>query len=76
MKNIWVTGAGKGIGFQCVKSLSFSNNKIFALIRSRKDLKKFKNLKNVKVFIGSVNSTRTINKIFKFTLKKKLLSTA
>ena len=39
MKNILVTGAGKGIGFQCVKSLSFSNNKIFALIRSRKDLK-------------------------------------
>ena len=73
MKNILVTGAGKGIGFQCVKTLSFSNNKIFALIRSKKDLKKFKNLKNVKVFIGNVNSTRSINKIFKFTLKKKII---
>ena len=49
MNNVLITGAGKGIGFECVKKISLENDtKIFALIRSKSDKAKFKNFKKRK----------------------------
>ena len=74
MNNVLITGAGKGIGFECVKKISLENDtKIFALIRSNSDKAKFKNLKNVKVFVGNVNKQKDINKIFSYAKKKKIV---
>ncbi len=74
MKNILITGAGKGIGYECVKALS--NDKkvlIFALMRSKSDLKKFDKIKNVISFTGDVNNQKVINKIFNYALKRKIV---
>ena len=64
-RNILITGAGKGIGFECVKILSTDKeNFIYALVRSKSDLNKFKKIKNVIAFAGNVNNDADINKIF------------
>ena len=41
-KNILVTGAGKGIGEETVFSLLENGAYVYALIKSKKDNKKFK----------------------------------
>lgn len=74
MNGILITGAGKGIGFECVKNLkNLKGNKVLALVRSKKDINKFKNFKNVKVFFGNVNSKSSIKKIFQFATKNKII---
>ena len=74
MKNILITGAGKGIGYECVKVLAKEkNNLVYALIRSKKDLRKFDKLKNVKSFLGDVNKKKDIDKIFKYALNNKVI---
>lgn len=74
MNGILITGAGKGIGFECVKNLkNLKGNKVLALVRSKKDINKFKNFKNVKVFFGNVNSKSSIKKIFQFAAKNKII---
>lgn len=74
MNGILITGAGKGIGFECVKNLkNLKGNKVLALVRSKKDINKFKNFKNVKVFFGNVNSKNSIKKVFQFASKNKII---
>ncbi len=74
MNGILITGAGKGIGFECVKNLkNLKGNKVLALVRSKKDINKFKNFKNVKVFFGNVNSKNSIRKVFQFASKNKII---
>ena len=74
MNGILITGAGKGIGFECVKNLkNLKDNKVLALVRSKRDINKFKNFKNVKVFFGNVNSKNSIKKIFQFATKNKII---
>ena len=41
-KNILVTGAGKGIGESCVYNIIFNGGFVYALIKNKKDNKKFK----------------------------------
>ena len=73
MNCVLVTGAGKGIGYSCVERISKSKNtKVIALIKSKKDLKKFDKFKNVFLISGNVNSSVTIKKIFNFAKKKKI----
>lgn len=62
-KNILVTGAGKGIGESCVYNIIFNGGFVYALIKNKKDNKKFKKLKNVKIFNGNVNNKKLILKI-------------
>ena len=74
MRGILITGAGKGIGYECAKY--FSNNrdfKVLILIRSKSDLKKFKKFKNVICFIGDVKKKKNINQIFNYANKKKII---
>ena len=39
-KNILITGAGKGIGFECVKNCIKEGAFVYALIKDRRDIKK------------------------------------
>ena len=49
-KNILITGAGKGIGESCVHNVILNGGYVYALIKNKKDNKKFKKFKNVKIF--------------------------
>lgn len=71
MKNVLVTGAGKGIGFATTIALINKGYYVFALIRDRKDNKKFKNLINLKIFNGDANNHKLIEKIIKYANNKK-----
>ena len=63
-KNVLITGAGKGtFGESALKNFVKKHANVYALIRNKKDNYKFKNLKNVKIFNGSVSSGQLINKI-------------
>ena len=49
-KNIFITGAGKGIGLSTTLEAIKQGAFVYALVKSKKDKKKFKNLKNM-VFV-------------------------
>ena len=70
-KTILVTGCGKGIGYDFVKFASSQGANIYGITKSKNDLKKFKNLKNTKVFIGDVTKTDNIKKILNYSIKQK-----
>ena len=55
-KNILITGAGKGIGFESVKNCITEGAFVYALIKDKRDKKKFDILrKNThKIFVGDV----------------------
>jgi NAD(P)-dependent dehydrogenase (short-subunit alcohol dehydrogenase family) len=64
--NILITGAGKGIGFECVKNFTNKGAFVYALVRNKEDSIKFKKLnKNkFKIFYGDVRLKKNIIKIF------------
>lgn len=68
-KNVLITGAGKGIGFSTLKEAISEGAFVFAVVRSSKDSKKFKGIKNLKIFYGDVSNKKLISKIFKYSLK-------
>jgi len=70
-KNVLVTGAGKGIGEETVFSLLKKGVYVYALIKSKKDNKKFKDYKNIKIYNGNVNNVNLIKKILKDSTKNK-----
>lgn len=70
-KNILVTGVGKGLGENMVESFVKSGAFVYGITRSRSDINKFKNLKNLKVYLGDVRNIKLINKIFKQSIKDK-----
>tara|TARA_E500000178_G_scaffold356507_1_gene434941 strand:- start:342 stop:1076 length:735 start_codon:yes stop_codon:yes gene_type:complete len=70
-KNILITGVGKGIGYELVKQCLKNDSYVYGLTRSKGDLKKFKNLKNCKIFIGDVINKNSINKILNQSIKDK-----
>ena len=70
-KNVLITGAGKGIGRALVDSLISKNIFIYALTRSKKDLNKLNDKKNIKIFYGDVSNINLIKKIFKYSEKEK-----
>ena len=63
-KNILLTGAGKGIGESCVFNLSQNQGFVFALVKSKKDNKKFSSISNIKIYNGDVRNQKLILKIF------------
>ena len=72
-KNVFVTGAGKGIGKSLVLSLLDKGAYVYALTKSDKTLDELKKYKNLKIFYGDVNNSKLIKKIFKFSKKNKKL---
>ena len=70
-KNIFITGAGKGIGLSTTLEAIKQGAFVYALVKSKKDKKKFKNLKNVKLFFGNVNNTSLIKRILSQSIKDK-----
>lgn len=70
-KNVFITGAGKGIGLAITKNCLNNSSHVFALTRSKSDLKKFKNIKNITIFYGDVRNKKIINKIFTYSKKIK-----
>ena len=62
-KSIFITGGGKGIGESTAKFLSKQGINVFTLIKDKKDNKKFKNYKNIKIFNGNVNNEKLYNKV-------------
>jgi len=70
-KNILITGGGKGIGLSLIHEAVKEGAFVYTVVRSKQDLKKFKNLKNVKVFLGDVSNRKIIDKIFFQSLKEK-----
>lgn len=63
-KNIFITGAGKGIGESCVNNFIQKGGFVYALIKDKKDNKKFKGLKNIKIYNGNVKNKKLVKKIF------------
>ena len=70
-KNILITGAGKGIGLSSVNCFINNGAYVYALIRDRKDNRKFLNLKNLKIYNGDVNDLNLIKKILVDSKKNK-----
>lgn len=67
-KNVFVSGVGKGIGFEIVNKIISLGGNVYAITRSKSDLIKFKNSK-AKIFIGDVRNKKIINKILKKSLQ-------
>ena len=70
-KNIFITGVGKGIGKEVCEACLDNGAYVYAILRSKKDIKKLKKNKNLKVFIGDVRNIDLVKKIFKISIKEK-----
>ena len=64
-KNILITGAGKGIGEQLVQSAIKNGAFVYAVIKDKRDNRKFKKNKNLKIYNGNVRNINLFKKIFK-----------
>ena len=70
-KNIIVTGVGKGLGYDLLKKIVSYNGFVYGITRSAKDLKKFKNIKYCKIFLGDVKNINIFKKIIDHADKHK-----
>ena len=70
-KNIFITGVGKGIGKEVCEACLDNGAYVYAILKSKKDIKKLKKNKNLKVFIGDVRNIDLVKKIFKISIKEK-----
>ena len=70
-KTILVTGVGKGLGKEILIQMVKLNGFVYGITRSKDDLKKFKNIKNCKVFSGDVKNTKTLKNILNLSIKEK-----
>ena len=70
-KNIFITGAGKGIGLSTTLEAIKQGAFVYALVKSKKDKKKFKNLKNVKLFFGKLKNPSLNKRILSQSIKDK-----
>ncbi len=70
-KNILVTGVGKGLGKDMAENFVNSGAFVYGITRSKSDIKKLKNHKNLKVFLGDVRNLKLIKKIFEQSIKEK-----
>tara|TARA_B100001057_G_C22737649_1_gene906463 strand:+ start:310 stop:1047 length:738 start_codon:yes stop_codon:yes gene_type:complete len=66
-----VTGVGKGIGKELVDKITENGNFVYGIIRTKSDLKKFKNKKNCQIVLGDIKNEKTIKKVLKISLKQK-----
>jgi 3-oxoacyl-[acyl-carrier protein] reductase len=74
-KNILITGAGKGIGLSILEKCINNSGFVYAVTRSKSDLKKYKSHHKVKIYYGDVKNYKLIDKIFKDSiLNKKIIN--
>ncbi len=62
-KNIIVTGVGKGLGYDLVNKIISYGGFVYGITRSKSDLKKFKNLRKCKIFLGDIQNNDNFKKI-------------
>lgn len=72
---ILVTGAGKGIGYATVSELCKKNYNVYAIIKNKKDNRKFKKIQNLKIFNGDVRNNTFCKNIFNFAKSEKKIIT-
>ena len=72
-KTILITGIGKGIGESVCKIALKEGAFVYGITRSKKDLKKFKNEKKLKTYIGNTSNKNLLNKILVDSKKNKRL---
>ena len=70
-KNILITGAGKGIGLATVEQAVKEGAFVYAITRSKNDIKNLKKIGNLKVYFGNTSNLKLINKIFKDSINDK-----
>ncbi len=74
-KSIIVTGVGKGLGYDILIKIVEYGGFVYGITRSRTDLKKFKSIKNCKIFVGDVSNSKILKKVFDQSKKdKKIIS--
>ena len=73
-KNIFVTGVGKGIGFDLVNEIIKEGGFVYGITRSKNDIKKIKNNMS-RIYFGDVTNLNLINKIFNQSIKDKRIIT-
>tara|TARA_B100001250_G_C19802582_1_gene791776 strand:- start:1260 stop:1994 length:735 start_codon:yes stop_codon:yes gene_type:complete len=74
-KSILVTGVGKGLGLDLLKKISLYDGFVYGITRSRSDIKKFKKIKNCKVFLGNINNSKILIKVLNQSKNDKKLIT-
>lgn len=74
-KNIIVTGVGKGLGFDILKTIISYNGFVYGITRSKSDLKKFDKIKNCKIFLGDITNSKILEKVFIQSKKDKRIIT-
>ena len=70
-KSIIVTGVGKGLGFDILSKIIDEEGFVYGITRSKSDLKKFKNFKNCKIFVGDVSDPKILIKVINQSKKDK-----
>ena len=70
-KSIIVTGVGKGLGYDILSKIIDQNGFVYGITRSRSDLKKFKNFKNCKIFVGDISDPKIFLKVINQSKKDK-----
>jgi NAD(P)-dependent dehydrogenase (short-subunit alcohol dehydrogenase family) len=73
-QNIFVTGVGKGIGFDLVNEIVKEGGFVYGITRSKDDIKKISN-KMSKIYCGDVTNVNLIKKIFNQSIKDKKIIT-
>ena len=71
-KNIIVTGVGKGLGYDLVNKIISYGGFVYGITRSKSDLKKFKNLRKCKIFLGDIQNNNNFKKE-NLILKKEII---
>ena len=74
-KNILITGAGKGIGLATVEQAVKEGAFVYAITRSKQDIKNLNKIRNLKAYYGDVSNLKVINKIFSDSIRKKRIIT-
>ena len=70
-KTILITGIGKGIGESVCKIALKEGAYVYGITRSKKDLKKFKDEKKLKAYIGDTSNKNLLKKILIDSKKNK-----
>ena len=73
-QNIFVTGVGKGIGFNLVNEIIKEGGFVYGITRSKDDIKKINNEMS-KIYCGDVTNVYLIKKIFNQSIKDNKIIT-
>ena len=69
-KTVFITGVGNGIGLAILEKVIADGGYVYALTRTKKDVKLFQN-KNIKIFFGDASNTNLVKKILNQSIKDK-----